>query len=178
MHNALVEAAAENDEGLMEKYFENGTLDEEELAKGLSIGLAHHQFFPVFCASGLKDMGSGRIMGFIHDICPSPAQRPAAELESGGTKPCDPNARPCVFIYKSVNEPKVGLVSYFKVYSGVLKSGSELTNAYNANTERFTQLYVSEGKNREAVDELRRRPGLYGQTKGKSFQPNTQSQRE
>jgi elongation factor G len=100
-------------------------------------------------------MGSGRIMGFIHDICPSPAQRPAAELESGGTKPCDPNARPCVFIYKSVNEPKVGLVSYFKVYSGVLKSGSELTNAYNANTERFTQLYVSEGKNREAVDELR-----------------------
>ncbi|NJO64185.1 MAG: GTP-binding protein, partial [Richelia sp. RM2_1_2] len=72
-HNALVEAAAENDEALMEKFFEEGTLSEEELAKGLSIGLAHRQFYPLFCVSGLKDMGSGRVMGFIHDICPSPA---------------------------------------------------------------------------------------------------------
>jgi len=155
MHNALVEAAAENDEGLMEKYFENGTLDEEELAKGLSIGLAHHQFFPVFCASGLKDMGSGRIMGFIHDICPSPADRPAADLEGGGSKPCDSNARTCVFIFKTVNEPKVGNVSYFKVYSGVLKTGDELTNADNSTVERFSQLFESEGKNRDQVDELR-----------------------
>ncbi|GAB4499217.1 MAG: elongation factor G [Saprospiraceae bacterium] len=155
MHNALVEAAAENDEALMEKYFENGTLDEAELAKGLSIGLAHHQFFPVFCASGLKDMGSGRIMGFIHDICPSPADRPAAALEGGGSKPCDPNARTCVFIFKTVNEPKVGNVSYFKVYSGVLKTGDELTNADNGTVERFSQLFESEGKNREQVDELR-----------------------
>ncbi len=155
MHNALVEAAAENDEALMEKYFENGTLDEEDLAKGLSIGLAHHQFFPVFCASGLKDMGSGRIMGFIHDICPSPAERPAANLEGGGSKPCDPAARPCVFIFKTVNEPKVGNVSYFKVYSGVLKAGDELTNADNGSVERFSQLFESEGKNRDQVDELR-----------------------
>jgi elongation factor G len=155
MHNALVEAAAENDESLMEKYFENGTLDEVELAKGLTIGLAHHQFFPVFCASGLKDMGSGRIMGFIHDICPSPADRPAAALETGGSKPCDTAARPCVFIFKTVNEPKVGLVSYFKVYSGVVKSGDELTNADNGTVERFAQLYESEGKNRDAVPELR-----------------------
>lgn len=155
LHNALVEAAAENDEALMEKYFENGTLDEEELAKGLSIGLAHHQFFPVFCASGLKDMGSGRIMGFIHDICPSPADRPAAALESGGSKPCDPAARPCVFIFKTVNEPKVGNVSYFKVYSGVLKTGDELTNADNSTVERFSQLFESEGKNRDQVEELR-----------------------
>jgi elongation factor G len=155
MHNALVEAAAENDEALMEKYFENGTLDEGELAKGLSIGLAHHQFFPVFCASGLKDMGSGRIMGFIHDICPSPAERPAAALEGGGSKPCDPAARPCVFIFKTVNEPKVGNVSYFKVYSGTLKTGDELTNADNGTVERFSQLFESEGKNRDIVDQLR-----------------------
>ncbi len=155
MHNALVEAAAENDEALMEKYFENGTLDEAELAKGLSIGLAHHQFFPVFCASGLKDMGSGRIMGFIHDNCPSPADRPAADLEGGGSKPCDSAARPCVFIFKTINEPKVGNVSYFKVYSGVLKTGDELTNADNGTVERFSQLFESEGKNRDQVDELR-----------------------
>ncbi len=154
MHNALVEAAAENDEGLMEKYFDSGTLDEEELAVGLRIGLAHHQFFPVFCASGLNDMGSGRIMGFIHDICPSPADRPAADLEGGGSKPCDPKARPCVFIFKTVNEPKVGNVSYFKVYSGTLKAGDELINADTATAERFTALFACEGKNREQVPEF------------------------
>jgi elongation factor G len=155
MHNALVEAAAENDERLMEKYFDSGNLDEEELARGLTIGLAHHQFFPVFCASGLKDMGSGRIMGFIHDICPSPADRPAASLEGGGSKPCDAAARPCLFVFKTVNEAKVGMVSYFKVYSGTVKSGDELTNADNGTVERLSQLYESEGKNRDAVPELR-----------------------
>ncbi len=155
MHNALVEAAAENDEALMEKYFEAGTLDEEDLARGLKIGMAHRQFYPVFCASGQQDMGSGRIMGFIHDVCPSPADRPAAALEGGASKPCDPNARPCVFIFKTVNEPKVGNVSYFKVYSGVLKAGDELTNADNSTVERFSQLFESEGKNRDQVDELR-----------------------
>lgn len=155
MHNALVEAAAENDEALMEKYFEEGNLSEEELAKGLSIGLAHRQFFPLFCASGLQDMGSGRIMGFIHDICPSPADRPAATLEGSGSKPCDAAARPCIFIFKTVIEPKVGNVSYFKVYSGSLKTGDELTNADNGTVERFAQVYECEGKNREAVPELR-----------------------
>lgn len=155
MHNALVEAAAENDDQLMEKYFAEGNLDEEELAKGLSIGLAHHQYFPLFCASGQKDMGSGRIMGFIHDICPSPADRPAASLENGGSKPCDASARTCVFIFKTVNEPKVGSVSYFKVYSGVLKGGDELVNADNGTAERFSQLFESEGKNRDTVNELR-----------------------
>lgn len=155
MHNALVEAAAENDEALMEKYFEEGNLSEEELAKGLSIGLAHRQFFPLFCASGLQDMGSGRIMGFIHDICPSPADRPAATLEGSGSKPCDAAARPCIFIFKTVIEPKVGNVSYFKVYSGSLKTGDELTNADNSTVERFAQIYECEGKNREAVPELR-----------------------
>lgn len=155
MHDALVEAAAENDEGLMEKFFEEGNLSEEELAKGLSIGLAHQQFFPVFCASAAKNMGSGRVMGFIHDICPNPAERPAAELEGGGSKPCDSNAKPSVFIWKTVNEPRVGVVSYFKVYSGTLKSGDEFVNASNSTTERFAQIYVTEGKNRESVDELK-----------------------
>ncbi len=155
MHNALVEAAAENDEALMEKFFEEGNLDEEELARGLTIGMAHRQFYPVFCASAQQDMGSGRIMGFIHDVCPSPADRPPAALEGGASKPCDPNARPCVFIFKTVNEPKVGNVSYFKVYSGVLKAGDELTNADNGTVERFSQLFESEGKNRDQVDELR-----------------------
>ena len=78
MHNALVEAAAENEEGLMEKYFEEGTLDESDLAKGLTIALANQEIYPVFCASSSLNMGSGRIMGFLNDIAPSPADRPAA----------------------------------------------------------------------------------------------------
>lgn len=155
LHAALVEAAAENDDTLMEKFFEEGTLNEEDLARGLTIGLAHRQYFPLFCASGVQDMGSGRIMGFIHDVCPSPADRPAAALEGGGSKPCDANARPCVFIFKTVHEPKVGNVSYFKVYSGTLKAGDELINADNSSAERFSQLFESEGKNRNQVDELK-----------------------
>ncbi len=151
LHAALVEAAAENDDALMERFFEEGTLNEEDLAKGLKTGLAHRQYFPVFCASGLQDMGSGRIMGFIHDVCPSPADRPAAPLEGGGSKPCDAGARPCVFIFKTVQEPKVGNVSYFKVYSGTLKAGDELVNADNGTSERFSQLFESEGKNRDQV---------------------------
>jgi elongation factor G len=154
LHAALVEAAAENDDALMERFFEEGTLNEEDLAKGLKTGLAHRQYFPVFCASGLQDMGSGRIMGFIHDVCPSPADRPAAPLEGGGSKPCDARARPCVFIFKTVQEPKVGNVSYFKVYSGTLRAGDELVNADNGTSERFSQLFESEGKNRDQVELL------------------------
>lgn len=154
LHAVLVEAAAENDDALMERFFEAGTLNEEDLANGLKTGLAHRQYFPVFCASGLQDMGSGRIMGFIHDICPSPADRPAAPLEGGGSKPCDAGARPCVFIFKTVQEPKVGNVSYFKVYSGTLKAGDELVNADNGTVERFSQLFESEGKNRDQVELL------------------------
>lgn len=154
MHNALVEIAAENEEGLMEKYFEEGNLSEEELAKGLTIALAKQQFYPVFCASALRNMGSGRIMGFIDDIAPSPADRPDKELDNGNLLPCDENGKTCLFIYKSLAEPQVGLVSYFKLFSGMLKVGDELINADNCVAEKVTQIYVAEGKDRTAVDTL------------------------
>jgi len=114
MHNALVEAAAENDEGLMEKFFEEGSLNEEELAEGLRIAMANQEIFPVFCVSAERNMGSGRIMGFINDIAPAPADRPDAELEDGGTLKCDPNGNPVLFIYKTMSEPRVGLVHILK----------------------------------------------------------------
>lgn len=154
LHNTLVEAAAENEEGLMEKYFEKGYLDETELAKGLTIALANQQIFPVFCASGLKDMGSGRIMGFIDDIAPSPADRPAKKLENGGELKCDASDKTTIFIYKTLSEPQVGMVSYFKVLSGELNAGDELVNADNGETERLTQLFVAEGKQRTSIDKL------------------------
>ncbi len=154
MHNVLVEIAAENEEGLMEKYFEEGNLSEEELSQGLTVALAHHQFFPVFIASGLKDMGSGRIMGFIDDIAPSPEQRPGKKLENGDVLKCDPKDKTTMFIYKTQTEPQVGMVSYFKVYSGEVKPGDELVNADNGETERISQLFLTEGKDRTPVDKL------------------------
>lgn len=154
MHNALVEMAAENEEGLMEKYFEEGNLSEEELAKGLTIGLAKHDFFPVFVASGAKDMGSGRIMGFIDDIAPSPADRFGSKLENGEVLTCNSSDKTTIFIYKTQSEPQVGVVSYFKVFSGEIKPGDELINANNGELERISQIFVAEGKERTAVDKL------------------------
>ncbi|MDX1666418.1 MAG: elongation factor G, partial [Saprospiraceae bacterium] len=156
MHNELVEAAAENDEELMEKFFEEGSLTEEELTAGLRIAIAEQEIFPVFCCSSVKNMGSGRIMGFINDICPSPADRPAAKLESGEKLPCDPQDETAtVFIYKTMTEPRVGTVSYFKIYSGVLKVGDELVNATTRNSERLNQLFIANGKDRSPVEELK-----------------------
>ena len=154
MHNALVEAAAENDEDLMELFFENGSLSEEELTKGLRIAIANQEIFPVFCVSSTANMGSGRVMGFINDVAPSPADRPAAVLEDGNTLPCDSTAEPSLFIYKTISEPRVGTLSYFKVYSGTVKSGEELENTATRTTERFTQLFEANGKNRTAVNAL------------------------
>ena len=156
MHNALVEAAAENDEGLMEKFFEEGSLTEEELAQGLRIAIGKQEIFPVFCCSSTQNMGSGRIMGFINDICPSPADRPAADLEEGGTLECNSGDKvTTLFIYKTVSEARVGKVSYFKVYSGTLHGADELVNANNRKAERFGQLFLANGKNRDQVEELR-----------------------
>ena len=154
MHNALVEIAAENEEGLMEKYFEEGYLSEEELAKGITIALAKQQFFPVFVTSGLKDMGSGRLMGFLDDIAPSPAERPARKLENGDEVSYNAEDKTTIFIYKTISEPQVGMISYFKVLSGKIKPGDELVNAENGETERISQLFVAEGKDRIPVEEL------------------------
>jgi len=155
MHQALVEAAAENDESLMEKFFDEGSLNEQELARGLNIALAHQQIFPVFCASGKLNMGSGRIMGFINDIAPSPADRPIPVSTKGDPIPPVASGPTRIFIYKTISEPQVGNVSYFKVYSGTLKTGDDLINLANSNHERIAQIYVSEGKSREAVNELK-----------------------
>ena len=154
MHNALVEAAAENDEGLMEIFFEEGSLTETELTKGLKIALSNQEIFPVFCCSGERNMGTGRVMGFVNDVCPSPGERPAATLSDGSTISCDKQAEPIVFIYKTISEPRIGNVSYFKVYGGTLKSGEELYNYKTNTSERINQIFISNGKDRKQVDSL------------------------
>ena len=154
MHNALVEAAAENDEELMDIFFENGALTEEQLTKGLRIAIANQEIFPVFCVSATLNMGSGRVMGFINDIAPSPADRPPTILENGNHLNIDATGDPSVFIFKTISEPRVGTVSYFKVYSGTLKTGEELENPSTRATERFNQIFEANGKNRTAINSL------------------------
>jgi elongation factor G len=155
LHNTIVEAAAENDETLMDRYFELGTLSEEELTKGLRIALANQQIFPVFCVSATSNMGTGRLMGFLNDVAPSPADRAAARLEDGGTlspNASDPNTT--IFTFKTTTEPQVGMVSYFKVYNGTIKNGDDLINMDHQHQERINQLFVAEGKNRTAVNSI------------------------
>lgn len=154
MHSAIVEAAAEHDDTLMERYFERGDLTEDELAAGLRIAVSNQQVYPVFCCSAERNMGSGRIMGFVHDICPSPADRPRALLDDGSELAPEADGPSRVFIYKTLSEPQVGNVSYFKVYSGTLRAGDALVNAANGQQERFNSIYVANGRHREAATEL------------------------
>jgi len=154
LHNLIVETAAEEDEALMEKFFDEGSLTEDELADGLKKALINQDFFPVFIVSSKQNMGAGRIMGFINDIAPSPADRAPAKLEDGNTLECKKDGPAVMFIFKTMSEPQVGLVSYFKVYSGVIKAGQDLINQENRSVERLNQLFVSNGKTRENVDEV------------------------
>ena len=154
LHRQLVEAVAVNDELLMDHYLDKGELDEDEMKEGLHKSLINHDIFPVFCVSAEKDMGSGRIMGFIDNVCPSANEMPAQKTKSGEALPCDGNGPACVFIYKTVSEPHVGELSFFKVYSGTVKAGMELVNESTGVYEKFTQLFVMEGNKRIQVNEL------------------------
>ncbi len=151
LHNAIVEAAAENDEELMELYFEKGTLSEAELTQGLRIALTQQEIYPVFCVSGLKNMGSGRIMGFINDIASSPL---GMKDSDGELIKCDESGDTKLFVYKTMTEPQVGRVSYFKLVSGKLTPGTELRNLTKDDSERINQLFICYGKERSGVNEL------------------------
>ncbi|WP_126244951.1 elongation factor G [Chitinophaga rhizosphaerae] len=154
-HNALVEKAAENDDALMELYFEKGSLDEDELRQGLKIGMMKHQVFPVFCLSALRNMGSGRLMGFIDNVAPSAVEMPPEVTEDGREVPCDPAGPTCLFVFKTLLEPHIGKLSFFKVMSGEVKAGQELYNEKGNTSERLNQLFIADGKNRQPVDRLR-----------------------
>ncbi len=154
LHNELVEKAAENDETLMEKYFEKGTLDEDEMREGLKLGMIQHSIFPVFCMSAKKNMGSGRMMGFIDNVAPSPRDATAERTTAGTELAFDPEAPTALFVFKSHLEPNLGKLSFFKVISGRVTTASELTNSQTGATERIHQLFIMDGKTRTPVDEL------------------------
>ena len=154
LHKELIEAIAANDENLMEKYFDKGELTEDEMKDGLHLSMIHHDIFPVFCISAKQNMGAGRIMGFIDNVCPPASEMPPQISTDGKQIPCDANAPVCIFVYKTVSEPHIGDLSFFKVFSGTVKSGMELVNENTNVTEKINQLFIIEGNKRTAVNEL------------------------
>jgi elongation factor G len=154
LHRELVEAVAANDELLMEHYFDKGELAEDELKDGMRKAMTAHEIFPLFCLSAERNMGSGRIMGFIDNVCPSANELPPQLSKTGEDVECRADGLACIFVYKTVSEPHVGDLSYFKVYSGTIKSGMELVNESNGVIEKITQLFLMEGNKRIPVNEL------------------------
>ncbi len=154
LHNELVEKAAENDEELMELYFEKGSLDEDEMRKGLKIGMINHQVMPVFCLSAKNNMGSGRLMGFIDNVAPSASEVKPVETEEGEELVFDTTKPPVAFVFKTHIEPNLGKLSFFKVLSGEVTAGADLQNSTTDGTERLNQLFIMDGKTRTSVDKL------------------------
>ena len=154
LHNELVEKAAENDEELLELYFEKGTLSEDEMRQGIKAGMLSHELFPVFCMSALQDMGSGRLMGFIDNVAPAAADlKPEYSLEETSVEPTV-KAPTALFIFKTLHQPNVGQVTFFKVKSGVVRVNDKLINARTGEEETLNQLFIMDGKKRLPVNQM------------------------
>ena len=154
LHRALVEAAAENDEGLMEKYFETETLSEDELREGIRKGLVTRSIFPVFCVCAGKCMGVRRLMEFLGNVVPFVDEMPKVHNTRGEEVKVDANGPTSLYFFKTGIEPHIGEVQYFKVMSGKVKPGDDLTNADRGTKERLGQIFTCAGAQRVPVDEM------------------------
>ncbi len=153
LHAALIEAAAENDETLMEKFFEEETLSEDEIREGIRKGLITRSIFPIFCVCATKDMGVRRLMEFLGNVVPFPTDMPKVSDTNGDEIAVDSEGPESLFFFKTGMEPHIGEVSYFKVMSGTVHQGDDLTNADRGSKERMGQIFTCAGANRIAVDE-------------------------
>jgi elongation factor G len=154
LHKELIEAIASNDEGLMEKYFDKGELTEDEMKEGLRISMIRHDLFPLFCTSALQDRGVARLMSYIDNVCPAASEMPDQKSIDGGGVKCDADGPVCLFVYKTVSEPHIGELSFFKVYRGTVRTGMELMNEGTNTTEKINQLFIVEGNKRTPVNDL------------------------
>ncbi len=154
MHKALIEAAAENDEALMEKFFEEENLTEDEMREGIRKGLITRSIYPIFCVCAGKSMGVRRLMEFLGNVVPFANEMPKYKDAGGEEISVDASAPTSLFFFKTGVEPHIGEVSYFKVMSGSVKVGDDLTNADRGSKERIANLYVCAGANRQAVDQI------------------------
>ncbi|MEX0986172.1 MAG: elongation factor G [Bacteroidales bacterium] len=154
LRNELIEKAAENDEKLMELFFENDGLTEDEMRSGITAGLITRGMFPVFCVSGEKNMGVGRLLEFITNAVPTVAQLPAPQTTDGTGVASDGSGAASLFVFKTSFESHIGEVNYFKVMSGEISEGMDVTNSRTQNKERLSQLFAPFGKNRTKISKL------------------------
>jgi elongation factor G len=159
LHEELIEKIAETDEGLMNKFFEVGTLKDEDLQQGMKLALRTRKIFPVFCAAAGMNIGLGLLLDFIVNYAPSPLDRGPLKVTDLQKKqeievPPDPNGPPSLFVFKTVSEQHVGELSFFRVLSGTVTPGMDLTNEANGKIERLGQIFVMNGKERRDVGKL------------------------
>ncbi len=153
LHNELVENIAENDESLMELYFEKGKLTEDEMRKGLRVAMINRQLFPVFLTVANENVGVSRLMSFIDNVCPSPVNMPPPHMDEGVVS-TDPAAEPVAFVFRTMAEEHVGEYSFIRVYDGTLEAGMDLDNAHSGSSERLGGLFAINGHERDAVQKL------------------------
>ncbi len=153
LHNELVESIAENDEGLMDLYFEKGNLTEDEMRTGLHNAMLARQLFPVFITVASENVGVSRLMSFIDNVLPSPTELPPPHLDAGEVH-VDLGAPPVAFVFRTMAEEHVGEFSFLKVYDGVLVGGMDLENAHDGNAERLGALFAVNGRDRDPVERL------------------------
>ncbi len=151
LRNELIEKAAENDESLMELFFENDGLTEDEMRKGITAGVIARGMYPVFCSSARYNMGIGRFMQFITNVAPSTSELAPALTVDGKEVKCTQSGPTSIFVFKTSVESHIGEINFFKVMSGEVKEGDDLTNNNTRNKERLSQIFASLGKNREKV---------------------------
>jgi elongation factor G len=154
LHSALIEKAAESDEALMELFFSNDTLTEEEIKRGIAKGLLTRGMFPVFCISAKNNIGIDRLMEFIISEAPSISDMPVPVNSKGNEVKPNPAGPASVYVFKSSIEEHIGEINYFRVFSGKITENLDVVNSNNSTKERLSQLYVSAGKNRTRVTEL------------------------
>jgi len=154
LRTSLIEMAAESDEKLMETFFENGSLTEEEIMDGIKKGLLTREFFPIFCSSAKKDYGVQRLLEFICNVAPSPIEMPAVKTVEDEEVKCDSSKPTSLFFFKTTNETHVGDVLFFKVMSGKLVENHDLINQTRGAKERVSQLLAVQGKKKEKVSEM------------------------
>lgn len=154
LHNELVEAVAENDETLLDLYLEQGELSESQMREGLQKSLLRRELFPLFCCSAKRNMGTGRVMGFLGNVAPNPLEANPPKQKNDEELELDPDNDPVMFMFKNSNESHIGDMLYFKVYGGTVRPGLDLVNDTTGNTVRLSSLYLTNGDKREETDRI------------------------
>lgn len=152
--NNMIEAVAESDDELLEKYFEAGELSAAEFTTGFKKAFMNRQIFPIFCTAATRNVGVAGLLNFTTEMVPSPVEIPPIKSATGEERLPKDEEKLTAFVFKTVSEMHVGELSFVRVYSGILKSGDDTYNSTHGNNERIGQIFDLSGKNKENTDQL------------------------